>query len=111
MRNVSVYIAGPITGVPEYWVPFDEAADELRAAGYVPLSPATLPEGLTNAQYMRMCFAMIDSADAVLLLPGWENSPGARLEWQYADYIDKVYAEGVDALVCLRALDEEDEDR
>lgn len=99
MQNVSVYIAGPITGVPEYWVPFDAAAEELMAKGCVPLSPATLPEGLTRAQYMRMCFAMIDSADAVLLLPGWEKSPGARLEQQYCAYIDKVFAEDMATLL------------
>lgn len=99
MQNVSVYIAGPITGVPEYWVPFDAAAEELMAKGCVPLSPATLPEGLTRAQYMRMCFAMIDSADAVLFLPGWENSAGARLEREYCNYIQKTYTDDVDMLL------------
>lgn len=99
MQNVSVYIAGPITGVPEYWVPFDAAAEELMAKGCVPLSPATLPEGLTRAQYMRMCFAMIDSADAVLFLPGWENSAGARLEREYCNYTQKTYTDDVDMLL------------
>ena len=110
MPNVSVYIAGPITGVPEYWVPFEEAVHKVLEVGYIPLSPAMLPEGLTPAQYMRMCFAMIDSADAVLFLKGWENSPGARLEYQYCNYVDKIYAEDVGVLKILIETKDEDWD-
>lgn len=84
-----IYIAGPITGVRNYWEAFEQAEDDLSAAGYIPLSPARLPEGMTKAQYMRMCFAMIDSADAVLFLHNYEHSEGARLELEYCRYTDK----------------------
>ncbi len=83
-----VYIAGPITGVEEYWKPFEKAEDNLTALGYIPLSPARLPQGMTNAQYMRICFAMIDSADAVLVLGG-VYSDGVQAEWDYCRYIGK----------------------
>ena len=84
-----VYIAGPISGVEKYWEAFEEADDALQAAGFIGLSPARLPWGMTREQYMRICFAMIDSADAVFFLPGWENSEGARLERDYCCYINK----------------------
>ena len=47
---------------------------------------------------MRICFAMIDVADVVTFLPGWQESRGANVEWSYACYcrkcvIGSVYAE------------------
>ena len=84
-----VYIAGPITGVERYWESFEEMEDELSALGYIPLSPSRLPYGMSSAQYMRICFAMIDAADAVIFLKGWTKSVGARLEKDYCIYTDK----------------------
>ena len=84
-----VYIAGPITGVEEYWKPFEKAEDDLTALGYIPLSPARLPQGMTNEQYMRICFALIDSADAVLVLNHSQYSEGVQVEWRYCRYIGK----------------------
>lgn len=86
-----VYISGPITGVDRYWEAFEQAEDDLSALGYIPLSPARLPGGMTNEQYMRIDMSMIDSADAVLFLPGSLNSAGARLELKYCKYTGKPY--------------------
>lgn len=35
------------------------------------------------------CLAMIDSADLVAFLPGWESSAGARIEHEYCRYTGK----------------------
>lgn len=94
----SVFISGPITGVHKYYEPFEAMMDELSAAGYIPLSPTWQPEGLTNAQYMRICFAMIDSADAVILLPNWESSTGSLLEHLYCRYTKKPVASNIEHL-------------
>ena len=89
MNKKVIYISGPITGVDKYWEAFEQAEDDLIGLGYIPLSPSHLPQGLTTEQYMRIDFAMIDSADAVLFLHGFDKSEGARLEYEYCKYIDK----------------------
>ena len=82
-----IYIAGPITGVPEYQRPFNAAEKELTAAGYGVINPARLPPELPNEKAMPICFAMLAAADAVLLLPGSTTSSGALLERGYAQYL------------------------
>lgn len=84
-----IYIAGPITGVERYYEAFEAMEDELSALGYIPLSPSRLPYGMSPKQYMRICFAMIDTADAVIFLSGSGKSRGARLELRYCLYTDK----------------------
>ena len=86
---MKINIAGKITGDPEYLEKFRGEAERLEALGHIVLNPAELPEGMSKAEYMRICFAMIDCADTVFLLPGWQGSPGARLELAYCRYIGK----------------------
>jgi nucleoside 2-deoxyribosyltransferase len=93
-----VYIAGPITDVPDYKRAFNQAENELLIRGYIPIKPSTLPQGMTEAQYMRICLSMIDAADAVLVLPGSHKSDGVTVEYTYAKYIGKPVAFSIDAL-------------
>jgi len=97
-RKKVVYIAGPITGVAKYWEPFERAEDEILAKGWVPLSPAHHPVGLTNEAYTRLNMAMIDVADAVLFLRNSTRSKGALLEYQYCKYINKPTAHTIEGL-------------
>lgn len=86
---MKVYIAGPITNDPNYKDKFYDAEMALRYEGHTILNPSELPRGLTNADYMRIDLAMIDVADIVAFLPGWEKSQGASLEHAYCQYTGK----------------------
>ncbi len=91
MSVEKIYIAGKITGDPDYKKKFAAAQREREEQGFIVLNPAWTPQGLTSADYMRMCFAMIDTADTVVFLPGYETSAGAMLELKYCDYTEKPY--------------------
>lgn len=86
---MKVYIAGKITGDPDYRAKFKRAEDVLREEGHTVINPAVLPSGLDRADYGRICAAMLDSADAVAFLDDYMDSPGATLEHEYSEYTDK----------------------
>jgi len=82
-----VYIAGPMTGVPEFNYPaFNALAAELRTEGFHVENPAENPEpvGKTWAGYMRMSIAQMLTCDFVVVLDGWDQSRGARIEVELA---------------------------
>lgn len=90
-RKKVIFVSGPITGVENYWEAFEQAEQMLENLGYIAITPSRLPKGMTNAQYTRICMAMIDSADAVVFLPGFADSEGSRLELDYCQYTHKHY--------------------
>lgn len=84
-RKIKAYVAGPMTGLPDFNRPaFFDAAGVLFDHGHIVLNPAVFPDGLEHGDYMKICLPMIDAAEAVILLPGWEKSKGANMEYQYA---------------------------
>lgn len=88
MIGPTIYIAGPMTGLPEYNLPaFAAEADALQALGYAAVNPGRHGAGDDTAgrvrgwsDYMRLGLADLLGCDGVALLPGWEASRGAQLE-------------------------------
>lgn len=90
MLKTKIYIAGKITGDPNYKDKFANMESELlKMPGTVIINPAKLPQGLTPADYARICFAMIDSSDIVVFALDYKESSGALLEMQYCKYVGK----------------------
>lgn len=87
-RPRRLYISGPMTGLPEHNFPAFFAAEErLRQAGFEPLNPARHFDGETDrdrAEYMRADMELLLRCDGLAMLPGWEQSRGAKLEYMIA---------------------------
>lgn len=82
MKN-RIYIAGPMTGRPDYNYPaFNQVAAQLRAAGYHVENPAENPVPPCGSWlgYMRLALAQLVTCDKVVALPEWTTSRGARIE-------------------------------
>ena len=86
------YIAGPMTGIPEFNYPaFNAVAAELRAKGIDVRNPAENDGGGADKSwdfYIRLALKQLLECDEILMLPGWRNSRGARLEWTVATALD-----------------------
>lgn len=79
----SIYISGPMTGLPDLNRPaFARAAELLREEGWRPVNPAEVkPIGGTEWEhYMRGDIRALCECDALALIEGWERSKGAHLE-------------------------------
>ena len=86
-----IYVAGPMTGLPDFNYPaFFDAAGRLAALGHDPVNPARQWDGHPSAawsDYMRRGITDVCTCDAVALLPGWGDSKGARLERRVAEVL------------------------
>ncbi len=81
---MATYLAGPMTGLPEFNYPaFHAKAAELRAQGIDVRNPAENDSGSAGKSwefYMRLALRMLLECDEIHMLPGWGESRGAQLE-------------------------------
>ena len=113
-----IYLAGPMSNIPYFNYPaFDAEAKRLRDLGHEVFNPAehdiashgadisnpTGSEAQAVEEYgfdrraaLKAGLAWIcDNADAIVLLPGWENSTGAKAERALAYALNlRVYTPG-----------------
>lgn len=92
-----LYLSGPMTGLPMNNYPlFRAAAAALRAEGHTVYDPSEweekyspLGEFILNLAFRDYCDFITMRADAVVVLPGWQASPGASAEAALAKAVRK----------------------
>lgn len=109
---MTIYISGPMTGHPDNnMYAFQMAQTTLKEHGYNVINPHEISETV-NIRFFEMgkvaeyedylkedIIQMLSHADCVLVLPGWCNSKGAKLEVAIALACGiKVYFTMADAL-------------
>lgn len=111
---MKIYLSGPMRGIKDFnFSAFDAAAKYLRSHGHTVFNPAEKdrehdPVGITWKSETGSIEAaeqvgfdrrkairadldyIIDQADAIALLPGWDTSKGAQTELWLARFLDLV---------------------
>jgi hypothetical protein len=109
---MKVYLAGPMSGIPAFNIPeFDKAARALRELGYEVVSPAEVDGETTRDTLLQSAHGSHDDLppsdggwsaylardlriiadegiEAIVTLPGWERSRGARCEVAIAEALN-----------------------
>lgn len=81
--KTDLYLSGPMTGLPDFNAPaFNDAAQKLRSFGYTVFNPVEngVPPDAEWAVHLRADIAALMQCAHMAVLPGHENSRGARLE-------------------------------
>jgi hypothetical protein len=95
-ENNSIYISGPMTGIPGHnFRAFFRAARRFRENGWEVENPAENFSGRTDLPrptYLRKDVTELACCHAIAMLPGWQKSRGARLEYLLARELElKIY--------------------
>lgn len=83
----TIFISGGISGVPDYASAFQKARYALKSAGYNVVDPSLTKgePGWRWLDWMRVSVIQLMACDGVALLPGYQYSKGANIEYALAE--------------------------
>ena len=80
-----IYVSGPMTGIKDFNIPaFVNAANTLKEAGFEPVIPVRYVEGKLYEDYLKDDLRELLDCDGIFMLPGWQDSKGAKIEHMVA---------------------------
>lgn len=94
MKNKSIYISGKITGDPNYYLKFHAAQDYLEVVQGWNYWSIVNPVEHCNPEWpwwrcMAKDLRLLLKCRHVAMIPGWEESRGARIEHRVARLLKK----------------------
>lgn len=105
-KSKRIYISGPITGVENWQENFNLAEQELLKmdGAFFVANPVTLSQNVEKqfalqdsapsyADYMAYDIKVLCDCDTICMLPHWQNSKGAKLEYEIAKALDMAVLE------------------
>ena len=86
VKGKKVYLSGPITGKKNYKGLFLYVEELIKLCDVFRIfNPASqISDSLDYEQAMKRCVAALAEYEAIVMLPGWHTSKGARLEHDIA---------------------------
>lgn len=81
-----VYIAGKISGNPDYVSQFKSAEKLIADKGFIPVNPVQTVVK-TYKEYIMDGLLLLSNCDYIYLIDGWETSLGANLEKVFAETV------------------------
>lgn len=102
-KQLKIYISGAIGGrdYREVALDFEAAQTQIRVfSDFLPISPLDngLPLDTPWSAHMLRDLEILSTCDAVLMLPGWEHSPGCQIEKIFAERLGLRILMGFDEL-------------
>ena len=99
-----VYISGPYRIDKEKAIlAFRKATEDLWAAGFVPIDPIALTCHLDGKfpddDFIERDKELVSRCDAIFLLPGWQESEGAKVELETAHIYEMPSFESIEEIV------------
>lgn len=89
---MKAYITGPVRGTNDFRERFSSMEEKIRMIGDTPFNPAAqmYGDGWSLSDILSVDMAALSCCDIIVKLDGWEHSPGARAEVEFARATGKV---------------------
>ncbi len=92
LKQLKIYIAGKMNGIPEFNEPmFRRAQEMIEKQGNIGINPHVINQGLDHSTQKSLCMKNdireLIECDAIMMLDGWRESKGAKLEFEISQYL------------------------